>query len=386
MKIEKVHLVEVDNSLPLLQPSRTMEIKTSKGLTTSPIRCATSYEFNRKAELPTETTIDNPVSVYTKKFTGGEIIELLTTNKGYNRQLSSIEKIDRITEYSILHVCAFQLYETAKNTKAPLVILQEGDNLEKFLRFMIGMQYDAKHEIISIPALNLPLSILKTSLKNAERAIEKLGKQAVFSLDLGYNNFPEVLKFITSDLQTNFVNLIYRKRRNVPQHYEELRKYASKDIAFLMTDVDRIDFDHEDLSTMHYMPFLGNDLFAVEIPAFNIPKKGKPKPKTHNLANLKIFNNDDLVIEPVINHKISNKKIIEQLGNPSSDELEIKLENLNEAKTDDAKYKIINALTRVHELKTSSKEFATLTDHVKERSSIDYVKSKKDFEKKLSSI
>jgi len=385
MKIDKVHLVEVDDSLKLLQPSRTIEIKTDKGSTISPARCATSYEFNRKSELPTETTIENPISVYHKKFTGREVADFISTNSEYGKQLNAIERVDRITEYSILHVCTFQLYETSSKGKSPMEILKEGDNLSKFLRFMIDMQFDAKHDIISIPSLNLPKSQLKSTLKQVNDAIEKLGKQPLFSIDLRYNDFPEILDYVTNEFQSNFVNLIYRKRREVPQHYDYLRNYARKDIAFLMSDVDRIDFDNDELSTMHYMPFLGNDLYAVQLPPPAIPKPGATK-KDHNLMNLKILNNDELTIIPLITSGISNEKILEQIGNPSGDELELRLNDIQDAKTNNDKYKVLNALTRIQELKVSSREFSTLTSHIRERSSKDYVSTKKDLSDRISKV
>jgi hypothetical protein len=385
LKIEKVKILEIDDSLKLLQPSRAIEIKTNKGTAESPNRCATSYEYNRKAELPTETTIDNPVSVYTKKFTGNEVKNLLTTNTEYGKQLQAIERVDRVTEYSILHLSTFQLYETSKEGKAPLELLSEGDNLNRFLKFLIDMQYEAKHDIISIPALNLPLSKLKTTLKDAYDAIEHLGKQPIFSFDLKYNNFREILDYVTNELHADLINLVYRKKRDVPQHYDALGKFARKDIAFLMTDVNRIDFDHDELSTMHYMPFLGNDLFAIEIPPPAIPKKDKPK-KDRNIINLKILDKNELTIKPLINSGISREEILQQLGNPSYDDLDIRLQSLEEAKTDNDKYKILNALTKIQELRVSTNEFSVLGKHVKERSSKDYVKTKSKFGDRLSKI
>jgi hypothetical protein len=385
MKIEKIHLDEVDDSLKLLQPSRMVSIKTDKGIVISPTRCATSYEFNKKAELPTEIPVDNKVSIYVKKFTGKEISDLLTANFEYGKQLEAIERVDRNTEYSILHVCAFQLSETAKNGKPPIEILKEKDNLRKFLRFMIDMQHDAKHDIISIPHLELPISQVKRILKEANDAIERLGKQALFSLDLRYRNFPELLDYVSSDLQPKLINLIYRKKRDVPQHYDYLGKFARKDIAFLMHDIDRIDFNADDISTMHYMPFLGNDFFAVEIPPPAIPKEGDFK-KEKNIASLKILNDNDLTIKPITTSGVSTRKILEDIGNPINDELDIKLNSIQEAKTDNIKYKILNALTRVHELKVSTKEFSSLSDHIGERSSIDYVKNKTDFINRLRKV
>jgi len=385
MKIERVKILEIDDSLKLLQPTRAIEIKTNKGITITPNRCATSYEFYRKAELPTEITVDNPVSIYNKKLTGKEVENLLTTNEEYGKQLKSIEKVDRITEYSTLHASTFQLAESSSTGNSPMETLKEGENLDKFLRFLIDMQNEAMHDIVSIPALNLPLNTLKKELKNANDAIRKLNKQPLFSIDLKYDKFKEILDYVESEFQTNFINLIYRKKRDYPQHYDHLRNFARKDIAFIMTDVNRIDFDHEGLSTMHYMPFLGNDLFAVETPGLAIPKKNTvPKPK--NITNLKILKEDELTIKSIIDNDVSSKKILDQIGNPLANDLDLNLSNIEEAKTDNKKYKILNALTKIQELKVSSEEFTKLTIHVRERSSKDYVKSKINLEQRISKI
>ena len=201
MKIEKIKVTAIDDSLPYLFPTRTMEIKTTKGTISTPNRCATSYEFNRKQELPTATTIDNPVTTYTKKLTGKEVRDLLTTNTEYGKILDGIEKVDRLTEYSTLHIPSIQVYATSSTGPSPLQIFSEGENLTTFLTMIISMQDEAKHEIISIPHLDLPVTELKIMLKNAKNSIEKLGKQPLFSLDMKYEKFPEVLTYITNDLQ-----------------------------------------------------------------------------------------------------------------------------------------------------------------------------------------
>ena len=128
MKIERVKILEIDDSLDFLPPTRTIEIKTDKGNAITPNRCVTSYEFNRKAELPTEVTIDNPISVYHKKLTGKEVGNLISTNEEYGKQLTAIEKVDRLTEYSTLHTSTFQLYETSTVGESPMEIFTNGEN------------------------------------------------------------------------------------------------------------------------------------------------------------------------------------------------------------------------------------------------------------------
>jgi len=382
LKIEKIRLIEVDDSFPLLYPSRSMEIKTSRGNITTPNRGATSYEFNRKKILPTEISVDNPFTVYLKKFTGGDVIRLLTKNDEFEQQVKLIERSDHVSEYSTLHLCSFQLATSSGTGPAPMTTLSEGNNLNEFLSSIIDMQIQANHDIISIPHFNLSLPMLKKTLKTVDETIQKLGKQPFFAIDLRYPDFAEILKFITDDLQSNFVNLIYRKYVQTRNNYRELKNYARKPVAFLMSDVERIDPDHANLSTMHYMPFLGNDLYAVELPPPNIPKKGEaPKPK--NLANLKIFDKGELTIDPLINKTIDSATILSQVGNPELDNLKEKLDNVGEARLDGDKYEIINALTKIHELKTSSAEFSTLQIYVKERSSKNYIKSKLRLESRL---
>lgn len=385
MKIEKIHITSIDDSLPYLSPTRTIEIKTNKGTIFTPNRCATSYEFNRKQELPTATTIDNPVTTYTKRLTGKEVKDLLTTNTEYGKLLDSIEKVDRVTEYSTLHLPSIQVYATASKGPSPKQILAEGENLTKFLTMIIGMQDEAKHDIISIPHLDLPISELKIMLKNAKSSIEKLGKQPLFSLDMKYEKFPEVLAYITNDLQSNIINLIYRKKRDVPLHYLTLKDYARKDIMFVMSDVDRNDSSNSELSTMHYLPFLGNDLYSILQPAPAILKpEDRNKPK--NIENLKVLDTRDLTVNPLLKKTVTVETIINEIDSKEEKQLRTILENITEARTDNQKYKVVNALTRVHELKSSTKEFSKLHKHVSEGSSKDYVKSKDNFDDRLKKI
>ena len=185
--------------------------------------------------------------------------------------------------------------------------------------------------------------------------------------------------------KTNIINLIYRKKRDVPLHYIALKEYARKDIMFLMSDVDRSDPSNSELSTMHYLPFLGNDLYAILQPAPAIIKpEDRNKPK--NIENLKVLNTKDLTVNPLLKKTVTAETIISEIDSKEERQLKTILENLVEARTDNQKYKVVNALTRVHELKSSTKEFSKLHEHVTERSSKDYIKSKINFDDRLKKI
>ena len=51
-------------------------------------------------------------------------------------------------------------------------------------------------------------------------------------------------------------------KRFFPSLKEE--RIKAHDVKNVLTEIERIDFEHQNLSTMHYMPFLGNDMYAIE--------------------------------------------------------------------------------------------------------------------------
>jgi len=98
---------------------RSVEIRTDRGKTATPDRCVTSYEFNRKAHVPTPVRIRNPVSVYGKLMTGRDVAGLLDTNGWFKEQVRRLEKSARVTEYSALHVPVFELAASSSTGRPP---------------------------------------------------------------------------------------------------------------------------------------------------------------------------------------------------------------------------------------------------------------------------
>ena len=88
----------------------------------------------------------------------------------------------------------------------------------------------------------------------------------------------------------------------------------------------------------------------------------------------------------MIKNTVSVETIIQELDIKEEGDLRNILDNISDVKTDNSKYKVANALTRIHELKGSTQEFLKLTEHVKERSSKDYVQSKNKFDERLNKI
>jgi len=293
--------------------------------------------------------------------------------------------------------------------------LRNERNLIRFLKQMIAMQHEAGYGIMSVPYLGLPLAEAKKAAREAGEAISRLGGQPLFSVDMRRPGFEDLLDYLADDMQASLINLRYGKRRDFSQHYLHLERFAGRDVAFLMTGVARADSDHDNLSTMHYMPFLGNDLFAIEAPFPVIPKAKKksagPPPlpggsraggpsaggtpprsggvshaKPMNVENLRALHRDELTILPITDPRMSVRAVLDLEGNPVSDDLRLTVRNVKEAEYDMKKYSIINALTRIQELLGSTSEFSKLAGHIRERSSRDYVRGKKDLETRLKDV
>lgn len=416
MRVERVKILEMDDSLRMLQPARSIEIRTDRGRTATPDRCVTSYEFNRKARVPTPVRIRNPVSVYGKFMTGRDVEGLLETNGWFKEQVRRLEKSASVTEYSALHVPVFELAASSSTGPSPADILRNERNLVRFLKQMIAMQHEAGYGIMSVPYLGLPLDEAKKAAREAGEAILRLGGQPLFSVDVRRPGFEDLLDYFVEDMQVPLVNLRYGKRRDFSQQYLHLERFAGRDVAFLMTGVSRADSDHHDLSTMHYMPFLGNDLFAIEAPFPVIPKArkksagppplsdgssraggasgaGPPAPlsgarqdRPMNVENLRALHRDELTILPITDPRMSDRAVLDLEGNPVSEDLRLTVRNVREAERDLKKYSIINALTRIQELLGSTAEFSKLAGHIRERSSRDYVRGKKDLEARLKDV
>ena len=385
MKISNVNILNIDDSVDFLHPTRSLRIRTTDGYFDTPNRSVTSYEYNRKKNIPSEFSIENKTSIYSKKFSAGDISRLINSNDEFSKQVIGIERANSSAQYSILQLSSFSIAKTALRGPNPYEILSSDRNLDSFVSSIIDMQIEAGNDMISIPQMNLDFTRLTELYRRINRTLEKLDKQPIFNLDLKYEYFIPLLYFVYDNFSPLLINLTYGRYRDFRLHYKYLEKYADKDIAFILSNIERMDENHFNLSTMHYMPFLGSDLYAVDLPAPNIPVKGKPK-KEKNLTNLKILNSNDMTFSPINTYQQPLDFILDQLEGTDNQMLQNIITNIPEAKYDEQKYDILNALTRVYELKVSSDEFNSLQNHIINKSSIDYVNDKKSFESRLRVI
>lgn len=147
--------------------------------------------------------------------------------------------------------------------------------------------------------------------------------------------------------------------------------------------ISRRDHFYSDISTMHYLPFFGNDIYAVRTPApFGGSKKGeRVKPPQNRLMYVRLFDEESLRIRPIE----FVQPTIERLANEYKNDAIITdiLNNYPEANTDYAKYRVLSAFSKVSELKSSSSEFARLQNYIKGSSTKDYIQEKQVLQETL---
>jgi len=396
LTIREVNVKAIDNSAPYLPPTRTVELKTSNGNIVTPVRASTSYEFKKKAQVPTDIPIDTEISINVQKLNYKNLQNLLTTN-GYLENLSrKIDLNNRLEQYSKLRVSLLQ--PTSSETRDPksknviypsgMTLLQNNPTeLIKFIRIVISAQHLMGLDLITIPFLDQPLEAMKTMILNVEKTVEKIDRQPFFVIDLKYPGFSQIIELLVKNLQQKIIGLIFRDYLKCVQSYEALSKYVDHDVAFFSLQVDRFDLDHDNLSTMHYLPFLGNDIYSVVTPGPFIPSpSNKDSSDTrvsgvHSLRNIRLFDKWSLQVNEIRSYEHLDEKISSEYK--EDDIIRVMLNNFAEAETDARKYGMLNAFSRVDELKSSLSEFNNLQRYIKQESTKDYLEEKETLQKAL---
>ena len=213
-------------------------------------------------------------------------------------------------------------------------------------------------QTIAIPFIELLLSTFKETLNLINTSLEKGNYQPVFFVDINYVDFEPAIDYIINELQSQFIGLLFRPFRNYPQSYEVLSKYIDKDVAFFSAHVSIYENRYDDISTMHYLPFFGNDIYSVKVsvPFGSNPVEGEVGDfATHpnDISHVQFFNRQSLQVSPLSSIVVGDLRR-EYAHDPIISDI---LENYIEAKYSDEKYKVLNALSKVSEVQSSFSEF-----------------------------
>jgi hypothetical protein len=397
MRIIDVKVKSLDESTRFLYPrSRSIEIRTMSTDITTPIRAATDYEYNQKGLVPTDIPIDNPVYASVQDLSFSEFDKFMHQNGYYAKLIAKMELKSRLSQYSNLRL--FLLKPTKSDRKdevtgetryAPMTLLKQNSALlERFIRFIIQMQLEAEVNPIAIPFIELPFSAYRELIIQAARSIESRGKQPVFFVDLGYENFREIIDLLANQLDLNLIGLYFRSYRYAHLSYEVLREYFSRDIAFFVALVNRTDLN--DISTMHYLPFFANDIYAVRRPIGfqKVVRDDQGRvikmPMDYSISKIQFFDKRSLRVQSIAKTPFLVNNYLNEYSNDFL--IQNMLSNYQSADGIKERYKVLSAFSKVSELRSSSEEFKTFQKYVRQNSAIDYINEKAVLKRTLEDV
>ena len=287
-------------------------------------------------------------------------------------------------------------------------VIQEEKNLEKFLDLIIALQEHLNLDIITIPYLDLPYSILKKTYAKRTEQIRKDGKEPFFVVNLKHSapDFEKIMSLLVNDLQQQMIGLNFQKFQTAALNYRELSKYYDKDVLFNTIQVGRNDPEFNDISTSHYMPFLTNDIVAVAAPRNFIPEGNSDLERKKNmqekrmmrfknsesymeeLLKLRMFNKKDLDLQSVTPMMNNVNELLSDVGDPKDNRLKTMLSNFNiagnEVIENEERFSNLKSFTLIHELKSSVSEFSKFRKFISENETKTYVEEHKKLKNAVS--
>ena len=374
MTVKGVKLRHVDDRSPYGYPVRALDIETSHGVLSTPVRTVTNHEYTQKTRAPTDMLLDDSASMFVHRFSATSLDNFLSVDSAADRLSDKLRVYKERSQHSFLSMA---LIGTAvsknKEKRSPVDVLDSEKVREKFYRLIISLQRLSGFDPVAIPIPGLSLSVAKETMRSAARTAEHDGYSCVFFLEPG-RDFPSLLEYAVGDLDGALVGVKYKRYTKAVHSYEALRSYYDRDVAFIMTDIARHDPLADDMSTPHYLPFLSNDLYGLAVPMTGRgPARGMSPEK--RLASIRVFDRDRLVAARIAEAKVDVDRILVESGRPGEPTLRDMLSNYGRAgeQDGDALLGRLRAFTKVHEARSSSLEMSEFKKRVKHRDTHEYV-------------
>jgi hypothetical protein len=388
----RVKPLNIDDSPKYTYRTRVAKIKISSSVSVeTPIRAITNSEMNAKKTIPTPVEIDAEVGGVVLKFTNKKIrnvIEFISNNKKINDTRKKVDTYLNSMLYSDMN------YVLLQPTKKAIEDLQSSEDLlNSFIRIQAKLQdgvEDSKLNIITIPWLNLPIGKFKAVHKEYTQAYSNKTIMPVIDPACNNNLWDELLKYIVSCENTdtlNIIGVIYRSFESHMASYDKLwAKLHDKDIGIVLIDTDRRLMNDYNLSGLHYGEFIIGDILSSKVPVGGFPdisgERKNSKPPIE--YEFKFFRKDSLDVVPLYELQKSNPNWVEDILLETGETYVKKaLNNYHEAENDSKKKQIINAISKVHEFKSSRGEFLISQKYIKQNDALSYIQEKPTLSKKI---
>jgi len=392
MAFKDVKLKSIDQKSPYVYPTRRVELITSEKRILTPNRAATLYEYNQKSAIPTDIPLDNEISLSIKKLNKNKLTKFLKGNGLYanwSRDLVDAEDRMKYSPFSA-HIIQPTITNykikkddgTVEEVESGVEFLRKNSKeRERFLRLIIKMQTDAGASIVTIPYLNLPLSDYQELVKSTSKLLHADNREPMFVFDLDYqkrgDKFEDAMKFLIEKSKVKLIAFPNRSFQSCAVSYDILSDYAENDIAFVSFDAERAYRTDSTISKMHSYPFIGTDIYTVKTPRF-FPKNDEKEKVDYQKTkdSIKFFNPTNLLIQPSQERIKNVDTLLDEIDQSDNKWLKNILGDYDTINTEQDKLNVIDSVSKVHELKSSTSEFSKVRKRIKSDESTEYVKEK----------
>jgi hypothetical protein len=264
---------------------------------------------------------------------------------------------------SLLKFMVFQKERIEKKEIVPITV----KNYLKVIKLFIEMNFDAFP--IAWKKLTRGLPPIREAANDRAPLVEEIKKLI---------QYPDrrIKAIILSMISGGFRHKSFMK---YAISYDVLSSFIDKDVVFTVFDVKRADNKNNNISSMHYLPFFGNDIYAVETPKMiNFNKPNIPKAN-----NIKFFNPFNLIIEESEKRIKDSKRLMNEIKEEHNIKLQSICNSFDVIENDPYKVNIFKSLSKVHEIKASTLEFIKFQKWIKSNETSEYVKEKEFLKKSL---
>ena len=366
-----------------LHDLRSFTVQLGSKSVTTPTRVLTSSEIRRKRYVPTQIPLTNEVVIIDVSINAEALVNpSKSANNKINKAIKKLESL--YGDLYKLHYLMPYVYPSGEKRKD---ILRNRNHIEKALgtiKLILSpfIEADYSFDIVLVPPFELGYSDYLDVLEKFMKAIENNDQIPVPVIDISHESFPKLIDYLVSNHGLTMIGVKYRKIVNNLSHYAYLyNNYKEKDVAFLIIDVDhRIDLGVKDVALPNYMPMLGFDIIASRLsygrpprmPSFNFRLMDRTKlqlPLINSLDKsyrIRLFSELDINLdEGVIGDMIRVLTHDELLKRVKSKIIEDALSGDSKKKREaQEKYTRLYSLTRLQEIKASTKELSFLRDFI----------------------
>lgn len=384
--------------------SRTLSIK-AKGTASikTPIRIINNQEIRAKGMAPAEVSLNSIAGIVDIEVGKKTLEEKFLLDNGYiNSLVYKCNKYNATFTYFPLKMFYVHLTDDA-NT---LFSTWDDEKQEKFIRILWRIFTLVGLDTFVLPSFNVNLDRYKELIKYTLALIEptldsKLNNiELVICVDPAYDKLDGLLKFIKEEyIDTKISNAVAIKARSAQSNiigYDSLSHVLfDKEVLILPLGVNRrILKDGYDLSAAHYDSLELGDAFSLRLSRLPPKDESKPEPDVQDI--IRFFQKEDVRVKKFREVLVSNsvesfaENIITDLGNINTDNRDFirtsilnwnKVNSTKDEQTKQAQIGIFSALSKVHEVVTSNKEFSYMQKFISQRDTSDYINEKDELKK-----